>query len=334
MVQTRWLPFLLLLSCEPVPPPSRTADDEKQLLSLVAQRDQANAQWTAATIPQRVACELKAGDCRMTVNEKREQFLRDQPNSSCRQPDPELETQCSIKALMKTGDVTLAVDYLSADLWCLGGLLKCLVQQQSQAEEDSVVQRTQLRRQDVESSAQGIAARARSSLAPAQIAYLRATLPPTAETECTAKQAEPGCREKAQQKIEAIKEEYLRGEKDYARDRAIARYEQASADEATCSGPELDCLKTVVNKYGETTETRRLLEKNLDLLKLRQALLEQVGVGLGTHCIDQGVSTHQPQIIQSYLAFVREPVLFFRMQLHRSFIAMHQSQIDCLKGLK
>jgi hypothetical protein len=329
----RWAALLTFAGCASSPPPAQGARDADQLKTLITQRDQANARWTAAAAPHRTTCELKAGDCRMTVNEKRELFLRDQSSADCRQPDLELEAQCTVKQLKGTLVPPLALDYLQADLWCFEKLLGCITELETQDKDASLDQRAALRRNEIETSAPGVAARARVSLAQAKIAYLRSTLPPAAETDCTDKQAPPSCLEPAQKKLAALDEEYRRSEKNYVRDRVMTRYEQATAEEAACFAEEFECLNAAVNKYGETTETRRWLEKNLVILKQRQELLEKIGSAIATPCIDQGIAKHQTQIVQSYVAFVREPVLFFRMQLHRTIFAMHQTQIACIKDL-
>jgi hypothetical protein len=39
---------------------------------------------------------------------------------------------------------------------------------------------------------------------------------------------------------------------------------------------------------------------------------------------------HQAGIVSAYVAYVREPVLYFRTQLDKAFLELHQAQVSCL----
>jgi hypothetical protein len=303
----------------------------ESLKNKLTQRDEHLEQFKKASPEEQEACELRAGDCRLLVSEKRDKFLQNQSTVTCRQPDPDLEARCVTNELLTHGDLSLATDYYEAELWCLDKLLECLSARKEKAKDDAVVARAASRRTEVEQSDTGTAALARVSLADAKIKYVRATLPPDAEEACAEVKTKESCLETARKGETAYVEEFDKPEQTYQRARAAKRLDELTKAQAECYQPELDCLLSRLPRYGETAETRKLLEQNFKLLEQRQRLIVKLGEGAGQICIEQGTTANQPEIVRSYVAYVREPVLFFRMQLHRAFRTLHQAQIDCLK---
>lgn len=277
------------------------------------------------------ACDLTAGECRITVGEKRDQFLQNNGRSNCRQPDPELEARCITKEMIGREDLTLATEYYSAQVWCYDRLLECIQTQETQAASNSVVARASTRRKAIEESDVGMTERSRGSVAAEKIKYIRATLPPDAEGECNEVRTKDSCLEAAHGKEAAYLKEFDRSDDSYQRENAVKLLQSLSLAEVSCYKAELDCLLTRLPKYGETADSKPALEKNFAILEQRQKLIIKLGQAFAQPCLDEATETHQPEIIRSYLAYVREPVLFFRRQLHRAFLTMHQTQVDCLK---
>jgi hypothetical protein len=322
-----------LAACVPIAPEpeSRSSASVAELKSTMAQCDELLARFKKATPEQQQACEVTAGDCQMLVNEKRNRFIQEQGRDDCRQPDADTEARCNVDKLLTYGDVTLATEYFKANLWCLEQLAQCIATREEQAESDSTAALATSRRNDIERSDTAVAELARVSLAEEKIKYIRATLPPDAETECSEAKPQSSCLEAAHEKESTYTKEFDKTEQEYQRPRAAKLYEEMTAAEATCYKPELDCLLSRLSKYGETAETRLVLENNFKVLEQRQRLVVKLGPESAQACLDKSTNAHQADIIQSYLAYVREPVLFFRRQLHRAFLTLHQAQVDCLK---
>jgi hypothetical protein len=155
-------------------------------------------------------------------------------------------------------------------------------------------------------------------------------LPHDADGECQQVADDPNCETSISKHTADLEAEFEKAETEFNHKKAAELYDQLTRIEASCYEPELKCLAKSVSKYGETNESRRWLQRNFDSIDKRQRLIEKAGSGAAAPCIDSAVASHSAEIVQSYRAYVREPVLFFRTQLHRSFLAMHKDQIDCL----
>jgi len=305
----------------------------KQYSAAVVVRDELQAKLTGATSEDRQFCETKAGDCRTQVIDKRDEMLSSHRVPLCReQPNTESEARCVIETLTKQGTPEPATEYVKADIWCLEKITKCIAQHQQDVAADSRLAVIRQRRNAIESGAQGVVWRSRVASASEKIKYIRATLPPDADGECQQVSQNTDCEASIKQTSTELDGELAKPEGEFDQKKASKVYEHLTKVQASCYEPELKCLNKSLSKYGETTETRRWLQKNFDLLEKRQRLIEKTGDSESTPCIDSGVASHQADIIQSYKAYVHDPVLFFRTQLHRSFLAMHKAQIDCLSG--
>jgi|GEM_PF-2591526 len=311
--------------------PVHDPEAAKQYGAAVATRDELQARWQSATAEDRQFCEIRAGDCRLQVNDKRDELLSAHRVATCRQQsNSEREAGCVMEALVGQGTPGPATEYVKADIWCLEKLTQCVAQHQKDVVENARLARIKQRREQIESTSQGIAWRSRAAAAAEKIKYIRATLPPDADGECQQASQDTDCDGTIKEAMSELESELARPDKEFDQKRATKIYENLTKVEASCYEPELKCLTKSLNKYGETAETRRWLQRNLDLLDKRQRLIEKQGDDAAAPCLESGQASHQAGIIQSYKAYVREPVLYFRAQLHRSFFAMHKSQIDCL----
>jgi hypothetical protein len=311
--------------------PSKDASESlSRLNGTLIQRDARLAEWEKATEEDRSACEMGGFDCRIQVHEQRESFLRARGISACRQPDLDKEARCVAAELIRQKDVKEADAYYSAELWCLDQLVTCLKDRASQAQKKSVQAKAQERKAAIEDSERGLGERARKSLAQAKIQYLRATLPPDAENICQGMEPKHACLAAVSATRTQLTDLYEKPEPEYRSAQAEALHDKLTKAEAACHAPELECLIARLPKYGDTSETQRLIDKNYAVLERRQRLVEKLGEASSVYCLKQAVPTNEAQVVQSYVTYVRQPVLFFRMQLHRSFLALHQAQLTCL----
>lgn len=303
----------------------------KQFNDVFAQRNTLSSRWDGAKPEHRQFCETRAGECRMQVNDQRDDLISSHPMPRCRaQPDSDHEARCIADELVKLGTPEAGTKYYKADLWCLERMTQCVAKHQETLAEEARVARIIERRNSIEVSPQGVAWRSRVAAAAEKVKYIRATMPPDADGECQQVSENVDCDTSITRHNAEFEGELAKLESDYDQKKATKLYEKLTTVEASCYEPELKCLAKAVSKYGETNESRRWLQRNFDLLDKRQRLIEKAGDGPAKPCLDSGIASHQAEIVQSYRAYVREPVLFFRTQLHRSFFAMHKSQIDCL----
>jgi hypothetical protein len=311
--------------------PVQNPEAVKQFNETVAQRDKLRAEWEGAKPEDRQFCETNAGDCKIQVTDQRDELISSHQVPRCRaQPDSDQEATCIADELVKQGLPEPGTKYFKTDLWCLEKLTQCIAKHQEKAAEDARVARITQRRENLVLSPQGVGWRSRVAAASEKIKYIRATLPPNADGECQQVTENPECENSIQRRNAELEGELAKSEAEYDQKQAARLYEQLTKVEASCYEPELKCLAKSLSKYGETNESRRWLQRNFDLLDKRQRLIEKAGDSAAAPCLETGVASHQAEIVQSYRNYVREPVLFFRTQLHRSFFAMHKSQIDCL----
>jgi hypothetical protein len=312
-------------------PVASNPNGAKQFNETVAQRNQIQQRWEGAKPEERQYCETKAGDCRMQVGDQRDELISSHPLPACRaQPDSNEEAKCIVNELVQTGQSEPAIKFVKTDLWCLEKLTKCIDKRQEELAEEARIARITQRRAELELSPQGVSWRSRVAAASEKIKYIRATLPPDADSECQQVDENPNCDTSIKQQNSDFESELAKAEGAYDAKKAAAIYEKLTKTEASCYEPELACLSKSVSKYGETSESRRWLQRNFDILDKRQRLIEKAGDSASAPCLETALASHQAEIVDSYRAYVREPVLFFRTKLHRSFFAMHKSQVDCL----
>jgi hypothetical protein len=323
----------MVAACVPqqAEPVRDNAQKLQELKTVLQQRDAHLADWSKAPEAAREACELLAGDCKMQVGEQRESFINAHSVPQCRNPNLDVEARCVADELLKRGSVGSAIEYYAADVWCWNQLLACLEDRGQRAKRDAETANVAARRKAVEESAKGRAQRARAGVVPEKIKYLRATLPPDAESECSDLKPDETSQAAATRKREELDQELQKPDGKFEATRAAKLYEEITTKEAAVHLPELDCLLSRLPRFGETPETRKWLDRNFQILEQRQRLVDDLGTPAADHCREEATTSHQAEIIRTYTAYVREPVLFFRMQLHRTFHAFHESQIRCLK---
>jgi hypothetical protein len=88
-------------------------------------------------------------------------------------------------------------------------------------------------------------------------------------------------------------------------------------------------LLSALPRYGVFPESRKWVERNLALLTQRQTLAAG-DAERGAACIQDLQAEHQAEIVAAYVTYAREPVLYFRTQLDKAFLKLHQAQVSCL----
>jgi len=312
---------------------ARNPDAISQFNTTRTRRGELRAEWGKASTQDREYCETKLGECEVQVSDRRDELVSNYSTPFCKaKSNAEEEAVCVGDDLLHQGDPSPATRYYKADIWCLEKLNGCVAQHQEKRAADSKLAVTAQRRKAIESSPQGMLWHARVAATSEKVKYIRATLPPDADGECRQVAEDTDCEVSIKRFGTELDGELSRLEAEYDAKKSLKLYEQLTRTEASCYEPELKCLSKSVAKYGETNESRRWLQRNFDLLEKRQRLIEQAGEIAAEPCIESAVANHQADIVQSYRAYVREPVLYFRTQLHRSFVALHNSEIDCLGG--
>lgn len=327
------LAVLFLLGCAegtPVATSSGAGEHRKleqaknEHAALVKQLSEAPADHVAS-------CKLTAGDCTLQVAEERSRLvsaLRLDPCESA--PDSEAKSTCIVAQLAPANREHELTDYLSLESWCLGKLTACVA---SKADEDRVAAldaRYAGRKRELENAPGSVKARGAVALTRARVEYLRATLPPNTTGVCKPDANVESCLAPIKSEQAAL----LASMKTdgYDAKAALETYASTQQAEAACGKPELDCLSGILSSYGVYPESRKWVDRNLDLLSQRQDLLGQVSDDAKTRCVASAQKEMQSEIVSSYVAYVRQPVLFFRMQLDKSFMKLHESEVGCLQA--
>lgn len=309
---------------------------DPQAAQKVAQaRERWNLQqkeFESAPEDHRKKCEMKAGDCLMQIDEHRNDFVANNYIAQCRDlADNDEESECVAQSLAADGQPKAPVEYYGFGAWCYQKLNECTAALAVTAVEDARLARIEFRRDEIEFSGEGIAARAAVTYAQERINYIRSTLPPKGDGLCAEEAVRSQCEATAKIKQERFEAKLDGDDQQYDHNGALQLYREAHESEASCYEPEFHCLEANLVRFGEMMASKKSLEKNLDRLQRREFLRAQVDSTASEQCLMEGVSKHQASIIDDYQAYVQQPVMFFRDRLHRAFLQLHQSQIRCLE---
>lgn len=276
------------------------------------------------------SCRATAGDCLFQVGESRSRLTSRLRLSGCESDeDFRDKSRCVVTQLESGGRAKELSDYLSLESWCFEQLHVCTA---SLAEEErlaNVEAVATARQHELESSPAAQAARGAALAARARIEYLRTTLPPDVAA-CKPEAEQEACVARAESARQALDESLRRD--DYALGSATSSYVALQDLEESCVRPELECLSSIVRSYGVFPESRKWVDRNLELLGKRQTLVARLAPDGSSSCVSGLQQQHQAGIVSAYVAYVREPVLYFRTQLDKAFLALHQAQVSCLSG--
>jgi len=274
------------------------------------------------------SCRSTAGDCLFQVADNRSRLVSRLRLNGCEDRDDfKDKSSCVIGQLESTGSSRELAECLSVENWCFSQLTSCTAEKADAASRATLEALVVTRRQELEAAAAAQAARSAVLAARARVEYLRATLPPDVAG-CAPDAERAACTARVEEAAKSLDESLRRD--DYAAATAGASYVALQGMEEACVRPELECLSSLVRSYGVFPESRKWVERNLELLGKRQDLIARLGAGSSSGCVSGPQQAHQADIVSAYVAYVREPVLYFRTQLDKAFLSLHQEQVSCL----
>ena len=305
------------------------ASEQHRLQKVRSEHDELLSHLGQAPPEDVASCKLNAGDCLLQMSESRAQLVKTNRLDPCEaQPDPETKAACVTKQLDDGRHVSQLSSYYALENWCLGKLMACTRTRAEEARLAVLDQRFEVRKQSLEALPAATTARSNVELTRAKIGYLRTSLPPNGSEQCQADA--DACRARVAAGQKAL-DEQLRKD-DYTPDAGLQQYEALKQLDASCDAPELSCLSSALAKYGVLPEARKLVDRNLALLAQRQQLASRLPEPESSECVTGPQLAYQSEIVAAYVPYVREPVLYFRMQLDKAFLALHQAQISCLSS--
>jgi hypothetical protein len=218
--------------------------------------------------------------------------------------------------------------FYSNDTACMRTVLACTDKLEENAARAAVEVRAGERRRALTALPRGAAADNLAGSDQAKTEYLRATLPPSQRTAC-----EPGddvatCTRAAATDRKRIDAELLK--EDYDPEVALGLLEQFAKGNSLCQTPEIACLSKTLETQGLYPEAKQWVARNFALLERRQELSATVSQRSRARCLTGASNEHQAHIVSAYVAYAHEPVLYFRMELDKAFLVMHEAQITCL----
>jgi hypothetical protein len=277
------------------------------------------------------SCKLNAGDCLLQVSEKRFNLVREFRLDPCDQmADAQSKGSCVAAQLDQRRHRHELTDYYKVENWCFAQLTTCTHTRAEDARLLAVDARFAKRKRQLEDSKEGRTARTPVEQTRAQVQYLRTTLPPNANGACAHQTDFDACQARVEDGQKAL-EEQLKIDR-YDECAGAAAYKSLRETEAGCQAPELDCLSSAVASYGVFPESRKWVTRNLATLATREALGELVPKQARDACLGAAQQARQADIVAAYVAYAREPVLYFRTQLDKAFLALHEAQVGCLRA--
>lgn len=317
------------LACTPA---ASTADaqtaaaDNASLDEAQKKRDHVVQRLDKVNRDDREQCEFSAGDCMVLVGERRERLASEHGLSCGAQVQPAQRSACIADGLRAAGKPAAAKEFYSFEAWCVERVLACTAERAEKAALAVQDQKRAARKREVVSSNEGARAWNAVEIARAKVRYLESTLPPNAKNDCA--EAASSCPDRVASTDAAFHAEISREDFDLAR--ATAAYVEARSVEESCEAPVLECLTLALAPYGMFPQSQNLLDRNFALLKKRQELTRGVAPEAQANCLTNPSADHQDKIVAAFTQYAHEPVLYFRMQLEKAFVALHQAQVACL----
>lgn len=312
-----------------VAPPARNLAAERRLEVVAAQREEIEATLAAVLPRDRERCEFQVGDCAILVGDERDELMRAEQLSECNvMPDRAGKTRCLAEELVKRQKHAPLAALYANDTACMRTVLACTDQLEKDAAQIAVEVRAGERQRELAALPRGAAATGAAAIAEAKAGYLRSTLPPSRATAC-----EPGDDVDRCTRTTATYEDQFEAEldkDDYDPGVALGLLEQFAKAHLLCREPEILCLSKTLEAHGLYPEAKKWVASNLALLEQRQELSAGLPQSVRTRCINGASKEHQASIVSAYVAYAHESVLYFRIQLDKAFLAMHESQVACL----
>jgi hypothetical protein len=329
--------FLVITGCagsEPpkvAAPPPRDLAGEKRLAAVTVERDETEAKLLAVDARDRERCEFQVGDCKILVHDQRDELMSSEQLAQCRVMEDEAGvTRCMADELVKRRKQASLATLYTSDVECMHTVLACTDQLRKNAQDAAVQVRAGQREKDLRHSKRGVAATSAMAVLEEKIHYLRATLPPSQSSACEADDARDRCDRTASSYDDQFEAELEK--EDFHADAALDVLEREAKAREECSAPEIACLSTTLEAHGLYPEGKKWVQRNFEALEQREQRGIVVAPGVRSRCINVASKQHQGQIVNAYVAYVHDPVLFFRVQLDKAFLAMHESQVACLSA--
>jgi hypothetical protein len=329
--------FLVITGCAaPEPPkvaapPPRDLAGERRLAAVTVERDETEAKLLAVDTRDRERCEFQVGDCKILVHDQRDELMSSEQLSECRVMTDEAGiTRCMADELVKRRKQGSLATLYDSDVACMHTVLACTDQLRRNAQDAAVQVRAGQREKDLRHSKRGAAATSAIAALDEKVHYLRATLPPAQSSACAADDARDRCDKTAGDYEDQLEAELEKD--DFRADAALGVLEREAKAREQCSAPEIACLSTTLEAHGLYPEGKKWVQRNFEALERREQTGMVVAPAVRSRCITQASKQHQGQIVNAYVAYVHDPVLFFRVQLDKAFLAMHESQVACLSA--
>lgn len=286
-----------------------------------------------AAVPEhdRELCEFRVGDCEIVVKDQRDELMTSADLSECHvMPDAAGVMHCMSDGMVKRRKQGALASFYSSDMTCMQTVLSCTDELGKTAEDAAVMVRAGTREEELRKVSRGAAAQSAMASADDEVAYLRATLPPSQKSACDGGDELERCTHDANAAEDRFEAELAKD--DFHQDAALTLLEQFAKAHTACIEPQLSCLSTTLESHGLYPEAKKWVAKNFETLEHREEAGAAVPPGARSKCLNQASKAHQSQIVGAYVAYSHESVLFFRMQLDKAFLAMHESQLACLKS--
>jgi hypothetical protein len=325
----------LLVACSATPPPepqAPPADADAKLALATRAHSDLPAQLAAAPHDILVFCQNTAGDCLISVAERREALVGKHYLNACRDPDPEKQSPCIARELEQRGQRADLTSFYETENWCSRKLLECMTTFINSAEQMAIRQRTQDRRAEVEAAPESASAERAPEFAKEKLGFVRSILPPKGQAACTPS-TPAACKKTLTAPSAEFEAELARAPGSYDPKRALTLYAAIEHAQAECSSPELDCLLTELQQYGASAESDKLLKQNLGLIAQQQQIRAIADPEAAEQCVSSGVTQHSGRIVSGYQTYAAAPSSAALVRLEKAFIAMHQAQLWCLTSL-
>ncbi|MEI9953643.1 MAG: hypothetical protein WDO74_32860 [Pseudomonadota bacterium] len=341
MIESLRIPLLLgplvalhlACSAAPQPAPQAPAADADAKLKLVTQaHSDLPAQLAAAPHVILVHCQTTAGDCLISVAERREALVGKYYLNACRDPDPDKQSPCIAHELEQRGERADLSSFYETENWCSRKLLECITAFESSAEQVAIRQRTQDRRAEIEAAPESATLTRAPEFANEKLDFVRSILPAKGQTAC-APGAPAECTKALVAPSAEFEAELTLPPASYDAKRALTLYAAIHRAKAECSAPELSCLLAELAQSGASPESDKLLKQNLGLLSQQQQIRASADPAAAEQCVSTGITQHSNRIVSAYQAYAAAPATAPLLRLLKAFIAMHQTQLRCLTPL-
>jgi len=325
----------LAIGCAAAPAPEPVAPDtasEGKLKIATQLHTQLATQLGAAPHDDLVHCQTTSGDCLISVAERRDEIVSSNYLNACRDPDAEKQGPCIVHALEESHKSSELAAYLETENWCSKKLLECTAALASDAAHQAARQRIKERRALIEADPRSVAATSLPEFAKEKLAFVRSTLPPKAQDNCSGS-APPQCAQPLKAPRAAFEAEIAKAPASYDTARAQSLYVAIYEAEADCTAPELSCLQRAMAQYGGSTESEKLFQQNLGLLGKQQQIRAKLDPDAADECLSSGVAQYRDRIISSYQGYAGNPAAPALVQLQKAFVTLHNTQLACLSRL-